>query len=338
MTAALLEVRDLRLQLPSQGQPVPILRGVCLEVAEAEAVALVGESGSGKSMTARSVIRLLPPGAILGGDILVDGEAVLSMNRADLRRYRATKVAMIFQDPSAHVNPVHTVGDFLTESMRVNRGVPAGTARTEALRLLEEVRVPRPELRFRQYPHELSGGMLQRVMIASALAAGPRLLLADEPTTALDVTIQAEIMAILEELGRERRLARLIITHDLELAAATCDRTLVMYAGSIVESAASAALHASPLHPYTSALLASRPSLDHKPRRLPTIPGRPLSAAEAPAGCAYAPRCPLAVDRCRAEAPELRPLRSGLVACHRAEDMAAQAPDPAPSPATDGRP
>jgi oligopeptide/dipeptide ABC transporter ATP-binding protein len=325
MTAALLQVRDLRLELPRDGQPVPILRGVFLDVAEAEAVALVGESGSGKSMTARSIIRLLPQGARLAGDIGVDGEAVLAMSPAELRRYRAAKVAMIFQDPRAHVNPVRTVGDFLTESMRVNRGVAAGAARAQALTLLEEVRVPRPELRFRQYPHELSGGMLQRVMIASALAAGPRLLLADEPTTALDVTIQAEIMAILEELGRERRLARLIITHDLELAAATCDRTLVMYAGSIVESAASAALHASPLHPYTSALLASRPSLDRKPRRLPVIPGRPLSAAEAPPGCAYAPRCPLVIDRCRTEPPELRPLGTGQVACHRAEDMAAQA-------------
>ena len=329
MTAALLQVRDLRLELPADGQPVPILRGVFLEVAEAEAVALVGESGSGKSMTARSIIRLLPQRARLSGDIAVDGESVLSMSPAELRRYRAAKVAMIFQDPRAHVNPVRTVGDFLTESMRVNRGVPAGTARAQALTLLEEVRVPRPELRFRQYPHELSGGMLQRVMIASALAAGPRLLLADEPTTALDVTIQAEIMAILDDLGRERRLARLIITHDLELAAATCDRTLVMYAGSIVESAASAALHASPLHPYTSALLASRPSLDRKPRRLPVIPGRPLSAAQAPPGCAYAPRCPLAVDRCRSEAPQLRTLGTGQVACHRAEDMVArtEAPD-----------
>ena len=329
MTAALLQVRDLRLELPSDGRPVPILRGVFLEVAEAEAVALVGESGSGKSMTARSIIRLLPQGARLSGDIAVDGEAVLSMSPAELQRYRAAKVAMIFQDPRAHVNPVRTVGDFLTESMRVNRGIPAGAARAQALTLLEEVRVPRPELRFRQYPHELSGGMLQRVMIASALAVGPRLLLADEPTTALDVTIQAEIMAILDDLGRERRLARLIITHDLELAAATCDRTLVMYAGSIVESAASAALHASPLHPYTSALLASRPSLDRKPRRLPVIPGRPLSAAQAPPGCAYAPRCPLAVDRCRSEAPQLRTLGTGQVACHRAEDMVArtEAPD-----------
>jgi oligopeptide/dipeptide ABC transporter ATP-binding protein len=325
MTAGLLEVRDLQLKLPSQGRLVTILRGVSFEVRQAEAVALVGESGSGKSMTARSIIRLLPPGAQVSGDIQVDGSAVLAMNKDELRQYRATKIAMIFQDPSAHINPVRTVGDFLTEAMRVNRGIPAAAARAEALRLLEEVRVPRAALRYRQYPHELSGGMLQRVMIAGALATSPRLLLADEPTTALDVTTQAEIMAILEELGREHRLARLIITHDLELAAATCDRTLVMYAGSIVESAASATLHETPLHPYTSALLASRPSIDHKPRRLPTIPGRPLSAAEAPPGCAYAPRCPLVIDRCRTESPELRVIGTGQVACHRAEIMAASA-------------
>jgi oligopeptide/dipeptide ABC transporter ATP-binding protein len=325
MTGGLLEVRDLQLKLPSQGRLATILRGVSFEVRQAEAVALVGESGSGKSMTARSIIRLLPPGAQVSGDILVDGSAVLPMNKDELRQYRATKIAMIFQDPSAHINPVRTVGDFLTEPMRVNRGIPAATARAEALRLLEEVRVPRAALRYRQYPHELSGGMLQRVMIAGALATSPRLLLADEPTTALDVTTQAEIMAILEELGREHRLARLIITHDLELAAATCDRTLVMYAGSIVESAASATLHETPLHPYTSALLASRPSIDHKPRRLPTIPGRPLSAAEAPPGCAYAPRCPLVIDRCRTESPELRVIGMGQVACHRAEVMAASA-------------
>ena len=332
MTADLLEVRDLQLKLPSQGRLATILRGVSFEVHEAQAVALVGESGSGKSMTARSIIRLLPPGAQVSGDIRVDGSAVLPMNKDELQQYRATKIAMIFQDPGAHINPVRTIGDFLTEAMRVNRRIPAGTARAQALRLLEEVRVPRAALRLRQYPHELSGGMLQRVMIAGALAASPRLLLADEPTTALDVTTQAEIMAILDELGREHRLARLIITHDLELAAATCDRTLVMYAGSIVESAASATLHKAPLHPYTSALLASRPSIAYKPRRLPTIPGRPLSAAEAPPGCAYAPRCPLVVDRCRSESPELRVIGTGQVACHRAEVMAASASIPGSQP------
>lgn len=256
MTAALLEVRDLRLQLPSQGQPVPILRGVCLEVAEAEAVALVGESGSGKSMTARSIIRLLPPGATLGGDILVDGEAVLSMNRADLRRYRATKVAMIFQDPSAHVNPVHTVGDFLTESMRVNRGVRAGTARTEALRLLEEVRVPRPELRFRQYPHELSGGMLQRVLIAAAISADPQVLIADEATTSLDVTVQAEILDLLADLRERTGLAQVIVAHDLAVVAQVCDEVLVMRQGNVVEHGTTADVLYRPQHEYTQLLIA----------------------------------------------------------------------------------
>lgn len=318
---ALLEVRDLRLRLRGNGEQIPILRGVSFHVDEAEAVALVGESGSGKSMTARSVLRLLPRGANLSGDIRVEGAAVLEMDRDELQAYRATKVAMIFQDPSAHINPVRTVFDFLTESMRLN-GVNRRSANADAIRLLDEVQVPRAADRLRQYPHELSGGMLQRVMIAAALAAKPRLLLADEPTTALDVTTQAEIMAILEQLRRDHQLALLIITHDLELAAATCDRTLVMYAGVVVESATSASLHEQTSHPYTRALLASRPSVEHKPRRLPTIPGRPLSAAEAPQGCAYAPRCPFVEDRCLAETPELRPVGTGYAACHRAEDVA----------------
>jgi oligopeptide/dipeptide ABC transporter ATP-binding protein len=255
------------------------------------------------------------------------------MTKNQLRDYRAASVAMIFQDPSAHVNPVRTVGDFLTEQLRVIRRTPAKQAYRRAAELLDEVRVPNAAERLGQYPHELSGGMLQRVMIAGALASEAPLLIADEPSTALDVTTQAEIMAILLELRRVHHLTLFMITHDLELAAAICDRTLVMYAGVIAESGTSAALHNRPVHPYTRALLASRPSLDNKPRRLPVITGRPLPAYDAPPGCAFAPRCPLATDICRETAPELRPVAGSWTACHHAELMAAPpAVAPAPEP------
>ncbi len=303
----MLEVCDLQLQLPAGDTAVPILRGVSFDVAEGEAVALVGESGSGKSMTARCLVRLLPRGASVTGDIRIHSRSVLAMTKNQLREYRATTVAMIFQDPRAHVNPVRTVGDFLTEQMRVVRHIPPREAYRRAAELLDEVRVPNAAHRLGQYPHELSGGMLQRVMIAGALASEAKLLLADEPTTALDVTTQAEIMAILMQLRQVHHLTMLMITHDLELAAATCDRTLVMYAGTIVESSTSVALQSRPVHPYTHALLASRPSLDKKPQRLPVIPGRPLAAYEAPPGCAFAPRCRHADDDCRITKPALAP-------------------------------
>lgn len=319
----MLDVRNLRLRLPDRDGTVPILRGVSFEIAEGEAVALVGESGSGKSMTARCLVRLLPPGASVTGDVRVDGVSVLDMTRRQLSNYRASTVGMIFQDPRAHMNPVQTVGDFLTEQMRVIRRTPARHANSRAIQLLDEVRIPNPGYRMRQYPHELSGGMLQRVMIAGALAADARLLLADEPTTALDVTTQAEIMAILMQLRRDHHLTLLLITHDLELAAAICDHTLVMYAGSIVESTTSAALESHPRHPYSYGLLASRPNLDKKPPRLPVIPGRPIAAYEALPGCAFAPRCFLADDLCRDKNPEPREVASSWVACHHAERMTA---------------
>jgi len=326
----MLEVRDLRLQLPAGDTAIPILRGVSFDVAEGEAVALVGESGSGKSMTARCLVRLLPKGASVTGDIRVHSRPVLTMTKNQLRDYRATTVAMIFQDPRAHVNPVRTVGDFLTEQMRVVRHMPSKQAYRRAAELLDEVRIPNTAHRLGQYPHELSGGMLQRVMIAGALASEAQLLLADEPTTSLDVTTQAEIMAILLRLRQDHHLTLFMITHDLELAAATCDRTLVMYAGTIMESSTSVALQNHPVHPYSHALLASRPSLDKKPQRLPVIPGRPLAAYEAPPGCAFAPRCPLATDLCRDTAPEPRAVAASWVACHHAELMAASTAASAP--------
>jgi oligopeptide/dipeptide ABC transporter ATP-binding protein len=319
-SGSLLQLDDLCVQLPVEGEPRPVLRGISLQLAAGEAVGLVGESGSGKSMTARAVARILPPGAAVTGSIRFDGRDVSALRGAALKQYRG-EVVMIFQDPRAHINPVRTIGDFMTEVLRTNQGVRSGPAAARAAALLEEVGISDGERRLRQYPHELSGGMLQRVMIASALLTEPRLILADEPTTALDVTTQAEVMAILDQLRRERDLALLFITHDLELAGAVCDRTAVMYAGQLVETQASSDLHDHPKHPYTAALVSARPRIELAAARLAAIPGRPLSAFEAPDGCGFAPRCRFVEDPCRQTEPALRPLGPALVRCLRADQL-----------------
>jgi oligopeptide/dipeptide ABC transporter ATP-binding protein len=314
--SALLEVSGLTVTLPAG----TVLRDVSLSIAPGEALGLVGESGSGKSMTARAIARLLPDGAATAGAVTFDGASVLGLSPADLRRYRS-QVAVIFQDPRAHINPVRRIGDFMTEALRA-QGVGRAEAARRACDMLEQVGIADGTRRLRQYPHELSGGMLQRVMIGAALLTSPRLLLADEPTTALDVTTQAEVMAILDELRRSRGLALLFITHDLELAAAICDRTAVLYAGQIVESSPSERLHDDPLHPYTAALTAARPDIARTRPRLPAIPGRPLSAFEAPAsGCAFAARCAHVADACVSLAVPLATLDGGLTRCLRAAEL-----------------
>jgi oligopeptide/dipeptide ABC transporter ATP-binding protein len=318
---SLLEVEGLRVTLPVDGGPRPVLHDVSLTIGEGEARGLVGESGSGKSMTARAIARLLPAGAGVEGRIAFDGDDVSAMGRTALRRYRTDGVAMVFQDPRTAINPVRRVGDFLTESLRTNRGVGGAAAERRAVELLGEVGIADGERRLRQYPHELSGGLLQRVMIASALTAEPRLILADEPTTALDVTTQAEVVGLLDELRRSRGLGLLFITHDLDLAAAICDTTSVMYAGRIVETQPARRLHERPLHPYTAALVHARPELTGDSPRLTAIPGRPLSAFEAPDGCAFAPRCPHAQDVCRAGVPPLAELEQGRTRCVRAQEL-----------------
>jgi oligopeptide/dipeptide ABC transporter ATP-binding protein len=320
----LLEVAGLSVLLEINGTKRPVLRDVSLTVRPGEALGLVGESGSGKSMTARAIDRLLPRGAEVTGSIRFGGEDVNELTGAGLRRYR-NQVAMIFQDPRAHTNPVRRIGDFMTEALQANLAAPAAEARRRAVDMLAQVGIDDGAKRLRQYPHQLSGGMLQRVMIAAALLTKPRLLLADEPTTALDVTTQAEVMAILDGLRREFGLAMLFITHDLDLAAAICDRTAVMYAGQIVEIRASALLHDDPLHPYTAALAAARPDITQTAHRLRAIPGRPLSAFEAPAQeCAFAPRCPHAADVCRTEVPALARLGGGVSRCARAHELRGQ--------------
>ncbi|MFC5185493.1 ABC transporter ATP-binding protein [Actinomadura harenae] len=301
-----LSIEDLRLELPGASRPV--LAGVDLEVRQGQTVALVGESGSGKSLTSRSVLRLLPPGARAGGAVRVAGEDVLAMPPARLRELRSRQVSMVFQDPRAAINPMLRVGAFLTESLRANLGESKAGARARAVEMLEAVGLTDRVLR--QHPHQLSGGMLQRVMIAAALLAGPALLLADEPTTALDVSTQAEIVALLADLRERFGTGLLFVTHDLGLAAAIADHVYVMYAGRIVEHGTAETVFAAPRHPYTSALLEATPSLAQPDRRLHAIPGRPPDLRAELTGCAFAPRCTRATDECHTTVPV------GQVACH----------------------
>ena len=317
----LLEIQDLHVDLQIDGVPRPVLHETTVGVEAGEALGLVGESGAGKSMTVRAIMRLLPPGATTSGRVLYKGDDVLAFDKQALRRFLAGEAAMIFQDPTTHINPVRTIGDFLTEALITNDDVRPDDARRQVSVILEDVGIPDAERRLGQYPHELSGGLLQRVMIAAALAIKPRLLLADEPTTSLDVTTQSEVMAILDEQRRQRGLALIFVTHDLELAAAVCDRIAVMYAGFVVEDRAAGSLHEDARHPYTAGLMASRPSPTQRAARLWAIPGRPLSAYEVESGCCFASRCPFVEERCRAEAPALRELDGGRVRCHRAEEL-----------------
>jgi oligopeptide/dipeptide ABC transporter ATP-binding protein len=323
VTAApgLLEISGLGIQLSVEGGTRQIVRDVSFSVAPGEALALVGESGAGKSLTARAIARLLPTGAEVSGQVLFDGASVLDFDRAALRDYRTSGVGIIAQDARAAINPVRRIGDFLTEALIDNLGQGPEEAEVQVGRLLREAGIGDPERRMRQFPHELSGGILQRVMIASVIAMQPRLILADEPTTALDVTTQSEVMAILSEMRERYGLALLLITHDLDLAAAVCERTVVMYAGTLVERQASSALHTNPLHPYTAALVTSRPSLEGRSERLPVVSGQPQSAFEVGAGCPFAPRCAHSAERCWVEPVALRPFDAGETACLRADEL-----------------
>jgi peptide/nickel transport system ATP-binding protein len=317
----LLDIQSLSVRLPHLAKR-PLLDDISLYVERGEAVGLVGESGSGKSVTARAVQALLPPKAETGGRVLVDGVDVLTAGRDVVRSLRTTKVSMVFQDPRAGINPLRRIGDFLTESARLCRGMSQGAATARALELLSAVGLPDPARHLRQHPHELSGGMLQRVMIASALMLEPELLLCDEPTTALDVTTQAEIVAILGRLQREQHMGMLFITHDLDLASALCDRVYVMYAGRVVEQARAKELFAAPAHPYTAGLLASTPGVDRDHERLIPVRGAPLSLFDGPPGCAFAERCDFAVEACLTEVPDLVEHDDRAVRCLRSGEIA----------------
>jgi oligopeptide transport system ATP-binding protein len=317
--AALLEVKNLRTQFRTREGPVHAVNGVTFEVNEGEAVGIVGESGSGKSVTALSIMRLLPvpPAEILeGSSVLFEDKELVDLNESEMRSIRGGQIAMIFQDPISSLNPVMRVQQQIMEPLQLHLGLSAAQARTRARELLEAVGIPDAARRLRGYPHEFSGGMRQRVMIAIAISTNPKLLIADEPTTALDVTIQAQILELLGRLQRDLRTALILITHDLGVVAGVADRILVMYAGHIAERAPTEELFANPRHPYTLGLLGAVPRLDAvRGSELVTIPGSPPDLLHPPEGCPFQPRCPFRIDKCRTYPPDFTVGPSHQSAC-----------------------
>jgi peptide/nickel transport system ATP-binding protein len=299
----LLEVRDLRVDLATAAGRLPALRGLSFGVERGQTLGLIGESGCGKSLTALALMGLLPEGAGVSGSMRLEGTELVGLPERDWCRLRGNRVAMVFQEPMSALNPLHTIGAQIAEPLRLHRGLGRAAARAEALRLLERVQMPSPHERLDAWPHQLSGGQRQRVVIAMALACSPALLVADEPTTALDVTLQREVLQLMQRLVHEDGMGLLLISHDLGLMADHADRLHVMYAGEIVERGPTAAVFAAPAHPYTRGLQAARPRVG-LPRgaRLATIAGRVPALGAMPAGCAFAARCPLAGDDCRAAA------------------------------------
>ena len=321
MTEPLLEVRDLRTVFRSGGATVPAVDGVSFSIGRGRTLGLVGESGCGKSVTSLSIMGLVPrpPGEIVGGEIMFEGRDLLKLSAKQMRQVRGNAIAMVFQEPMTSLNPVFTVGDQIVEAIVAHEPIGPAEARTRAIEMLRRVRIPSPERRIDDYPHQMSGGMRQRVMIAMALACAPRLLIADEPTTALDVTIQAQILDLMRRLRDETGAAILLITHSLGVVAELADEVAVMYAGRIVERAPVAALFDDPQHPYTLGLLGSIPRMALEQERLTTIEGAVPNPSALPSGCRFHPRCPFADTRCRAESPPLATLApEHLVACWKA--------------------
>ena len=317
---SLLDVRDLTVRFDTHLGSVRAVDGVSFSLEEGETLGLVGESGSGKSVTNLALLGLVasPPGVIEAGVAMYGGRDLLRLPARELRRLRGNELAMIFQDPMTSLNPLLTIGQQLVEVLEVHRGASRSEARRRAAAGLGDVGIPEPEQRLDQYPHELSGGMRQRVMIAMALLCDPKVLIADEPTTALDVTIQAQILELLGDLQERHGTAIVLITHDLGVVAGMSDRVQVMYAGRLVEAAPTGELFAAPEHPYTAGLLASVPRLDGGASHLHAIPGSPPDLSDLPRGCAFAPRCPRSSEACERERPGLAavPEAGGrLVAC-----------------------
>jgi len=305
VSAAVIDVRNLKTHIVTRWGTIKAVDDVSFTVAPGETLGLVGESGSGKSMTCLSILRLVPrPAArIVGGAVILDGEDLLGKSEREMQRIRGRRVAMILQDPMSSLNPVFSVGMQVREPLAGYHGLSGRALRSRAVDLLASVGISSPESRLAAFPHQLSGGMRQRVVGAMAIAAPPRLLIADEPTTSLDLTIQAQYLRLLEELQERYRLAMIFVTHNLGIVAKMCDRVAVMYAGRIVEAGPVEEIFRAPLHPYTRALLESVPRLGESAEWLTAIEGQPPDLAVLPRGCAFAPRCPRVMDRCRAEEP-----------------------------------
>lgn len=316
----LLEVQHLNVQFHlKNGKKAKVVDDVSFVIHKGETVALVGESGSGKSITSLSIMRLLPmpPGEITKGDILLNGKNLLHYKNKEMSRIRGNEVSMIFQEPMTSLDPVFTIGNQMMEAIQRHQKVSKKQAREMSLQLLQEVGIANAEKIITEYPHQLSGGMRQRVMIAIAMSNNPQLLIADEPTTALDVTVQAQILKLMMKMKKEQQSAILFITHDMSVVAETADRVMVMYAGQIVEEAPVREIFLQPKHPYTAALLKTMPSLETEMTRLPSIPGAVPPAYALPNGCRFAPRCPFAMEYCRQVTPETRLIQHNhSVRCH----------------------
>src|SRR5215475_8859071 len=331
MTPPLLTVRDLRSYLATSQGVVRAVDGVSFTVGEAEILGIVGESGSGKSVTCRTIVGLMPAGmAYISGEVIYHprgDRSILNASQAELQSLRGSQLAMIFQDPMTALNPVVNVGDQVVEAVRAHAGISAAEARSQAISLLRRVGIPAPEHRMRDYPFQFSGGMLQRALIAIALASAPRLLLADEPTTSLDVIIQDQILSLLLDLQQDTGMSMILVSHDLAVISEVCDRILVMYAGQVVEEGPAADIITAPRHPYTRALLDAVPQAGHQ-GELPSIPGHPPSLIDPPAGCRFAPRCPLVTEKCLTWETELLSTDGDghLARCWRHEEVARQGP------------
>ena len=316
MSGPLLEVRDLCVEFPTRRGTLRALEGVSFDIAPGEILGIVGESGAGKSLTGAAIIGLLePPGRVCGGQILLEGQRIDDLPAEAMRRLRGKQIGAIFQDPLTSLNPLYTVGHQLVETLRTHLPLSAAQARERAIELLRQTGIPAPEARLGQYPHEFSGGMRQRVVIALALAGEPKLIIADEPTTALDVAVQAQIIRLLRGVTQAHGASVMLITHDMGVIAETCDRVAVMYAGRIVEIGPVAEVIHHPAHPYTVGLMASVPSLADEGGRLAQIQGALPRLGEIPAGCAFHPRCPKASQRCSDERPELALVQRTRAAC-----------------------
>jgi oligopeptide/dipeptide ABC transporter ATP-binding protein len=327
--ATLLEVKDLRTHFFTAAGVVKAVDGVSYTIEEGETLGLVGESGCGKSVSAFSIMRLIPnpPGKTVGGEVIFGGQDLLKVSDTEIRRVRGKQIAMVYQEPMTSLNPVLSIGRQLTETLELHLHMSKADARREAVRRLEQVGIPDPERRLRQFPHHFSGGMLQRVMIAMALSCNPKLIIADEPTTALDVTIQAQVLDLMKNLSKEYGVSLLIITHNLGVVARYADRVNIMYAGKIIERGAAQDIYRKPGHPYTIGLLNSVPRLD-LPRtdKLDPVEGQPPDLLQLPAGCAFRERCQFATERCAVETPTLRSLAPGHVsACFMAETLLSRA-------------